>query len=163
MPCRRTKAVPFHEVVTAARTCALERPRSYLTPNWFLAVFTLSGVALILARLWVEIAMMNLRLHRDGTQTLTAEQLQDLKAQISAGRAFSTALLVVFIAVGSAARSGRAASGCTYRHPGREVCRFRARRIVIGSTRSRCWCAGRMACSAPMTRCSWRSPVARCP
>jgi len=103
MPCRRTKAAPFHEVVTAARTCALERPRSYLTPNWFLAVFTLSGVALILAQLWVEIAMMNLRLHLDGSQTLTADQLQELTANFSAGRAFSTALLVVFIAVGPAA------------------------------------------------------------
>ena len=47
--------------------------------------------------------MMNLRLHRDGTQTLTADQLQELKAHISAGSAFSTALLVVFIAVGPAA------------------------------------------------------------
>jgi antitoxin (DNA-binding transcriptional repressor) of toxin-antitoxin stability system len=63
----------------------------------------LSGVALILARLWVEIAMMNLRLHEDGTQRLTAEQLRDLVTQIPAARAFSTALLVVFIAAGPAA------------------------------------------------------------
>jgi hypothetical protein len=90
------------EAAAAARRHPRPRHRGYLGPNWLIVLFTLSGIALLVACAVADIGRSE---HKklSSVRTTTAKQLRDLEKQIAIGDGFAVALCLLTAATGVAA------------------------------------------------------------